>query len=339
MNEAPARPATSSRESRTAFRRSLHRLVCCTAVLPSLVSIVACLDPVAVSPENDVARSMVLAKSSLQPRSTDDALLALAARIPGFAGLWRDEARLHVALTDARDSLQASSVLKANTQEWGTVDALVFHDAEFTFTELYEWRNRLLRVPNLPGIVYLDADERQNRVVIGVASSSEVGALRSAVALFMPGEALAIRVVPGVELLSTLRDSLRPVEGGAVVVLDRNQTGWWCTIGFNVSMPEDTTWHALTNSHCGDFGAFDVANPTKMHQNVVWGQGTMIATEVADPPYQSGAWDCPSGRKCRYSETALYRYTSNVLSAGFQVYRTTSVVLRAKWMDRLPSMR
>src|SRR5579864_6988906 len=98
------------------------------------------------------------------PGSADDELVQMGRAIPGFGGMFYDaQGYPNVYLRDpeAKASLTA---LKSLGQ--GAVRVL---RGDYDFAQLVEWKETL--VPALlgqPGVVFIDADESRNRVVVGV---------------------------------------------------------------------------------------------------------------------------------------------------------------------------
>jgi secreted trypsin-like serine protease len=91
-----------------------------------------------------------------------------------------------------------------------------------------------------------------------------------------------------------LTDDIRPQPAG--VEVDASPSGA-CTLGFNVYFEAGDGF--ITCAHCTSVrGQVD-------GDYMGWG------VEVRDAPYWTGG-DCPSGRWCRYSDSALFHYASVV---------------------------
>ena len=180
---------------------------------------------------------------------------------------------------------------------------------DYEFARLVAWK-RALRPALLgrPGVVFLDADEAANRVVVGIARGADREALAARLAVVgVPRaavvfrEARPFRAVAGPAsdekrkpvITATLRDGFRPVPAGV-------QIGGGCTLGFNAWLGD--TFGFVLNSHCT--GARDVVEGTRFYQG---DPDDLIATEIADPPTFTTA-PCAAGRKCRYSDSAFARY-------------------------------
>ena len=176
-------------------------------LLPSWTALSFCLA---------VAGSAVAAPA-LHPgpvRSVDGELVEIGHVIAGFGGLYYDESgRPNVYLLDPEGA--GSTALKSLGAE------TVVHRGDYEFERLLEWRLTLRPILALPGVVFLDADEAKNRVVIGLDSSSPDKNLdrerleRGLLATAVPRQAVLVEEAGRVELLVGLRDKLRPAPGGA----------------------------------------------------------------------------------------------------------------------------
>ena len=159
----------------------------------------------------------------------------------------------------------------------------------------------------LPGAVYADHDEAVGRLVFGVENAASVTGVRNALArLGISGDEAEIRITPPIRQMATLRDVFRPTVAGIQIHFGN----YLCTMGFNVTHSSgDRSF--ITNSHCTNTqGGVEGTTYTQPLSSV---DGTIIATEVADPTYSRGG-TCPRGRKCRYSDAARARYASTVAS-------------------------
>jgi hypothetical protein len=229
--------------------------------------------------------------------------------IPGFGGLFYDAAGFaHVYLRDP----SAPAALKSLGGQ------VRVHRGDYELARLVEWK-RALRPALLgqPGVVFLDADEAANRVVVGIDSRGGADRERLAAALDARGvpraavvfrEARPFRAFAGPAAgkkrpvpTATLRDGFRPVPGGV-------QLGGGCTLGFNAWLGD--AFGFVLNSHCT--GARDVVDGARYYQG---DRDDLIATEIADPPAFTTA-PCAAGRKCRYSDSAFARYDGDSTRLG-----------------------
>ncbi|MGH7606279.1 MAG: hypothetical protein ACREME_02985, partial [Gemmatimonadales bacterium] len=129
----------------------------------------------------------------------------LSNAVPEFAGyLADDNGALVILVTDLTKSLDAITavaelarsrnlrlVLRAlNASPPRTLPA------DFTFTELKDWRERLTTIlDGAEGILLLDLDERANRILVGVAHKDLLSAVEGRVrALGVPTDAVVLQV-------------------------------------------------------------------------------------------------------------------------------------------------
>ncbi len=271
------------------------------------------------------------------PGSADDELVQMGRAIPGFGGMFYDaQGYPNVYLRDpeAKASLTA---LKSLGQ--GEVRVL---RGDYDFAQLVEWKETL--VPALlgqPGVVFIDADESRNRVVVGVdaaqVKSLDTGRLDKSLAVKgVPRAAVLYQPVPAIhELVKTMdltaddpakrgaatasiQSSIRPVPGAVQIIFIALPNAFGCTIGFNAYL--GSAFGFVTNSHCTkNRGTVD---GTQYSQgNDVF--GPIVATEIADPAYFTGD-PCPSGYQCRYSDSSFAQYSTTSLGSFRQIARPTS---------------
>lgn len=239
----------------------------------------------------------------------DGELLRMADAIPGFGGLFYDRAGFAtVYLTDPSSQAGALTAL-------GEVRIL---RGDYDFRQLDQWRAALRGILTLPGVVQLDVDETRNRVKIGVDRTQATRALDAVAseikALGVPRAAVVIEPVAPLRQLATLQDRERPVRGGM-------QIAWLnslCTLGFNANRG---VAGFVTNSHCS--GQQGGVQSTIYFQNVN-ASGNRIGVETADPLYFSGGF-CPSGRICRYSDSAFAAYDTPSLQGMGKIARPSAV--------------
>ena len=170
-------------------------------------------------------------------------------------------------------------------------------------------------VLSLPGAVFVDHDEVNNRLVFGVENAGATrGVLNALSRIGVPASAVNVQVTEPIYQLATLRDRFRPTQGGIQIHFGQ----FLCTLGFNVSHSGGRSF--ITNSHCTNKQGG--TEGTQYRQPLSTVDPTVIATEAADPRYfRRGA--CPRGRQCRYSDAARALYTSSVPSNRGEIARTT----------------
>ncbi len=254
----------------------------------------------------------------------------LVRSIPGFGGLYLDE-----------DGVPTINVL--NIDDVGDADLAVLgylgrigsdalrqvrvRQAEFTIPQLDEWFQATSpAVLGVDGSVFVDLDERANRLTIGVEDAGMIDRARQiAGQLGVPDDALQIVLADPILPMNSLRDRHRPVVGG----LQINFPGFLCTLGFNAvaeadggggggggkgksgqsspaAEPQAVENSFITNSHCTNTqgGVED----TPYWQPLESVDPVQIGTEVEDPSYKRNLDGCPKGRVCRFSDAARARY-------------------------------
>ncbi|HSJ62642.1 MAG TPA: hypothetical protein VK922_01930 [Gemmatimonadaceae bacterium] len=182
--------------------------------------------------------------------------------------------------------------------------------------QMAAWFNRATpEVLALPGAVFVDHDEASGRLLVGVANAAAIRGVQSSMTrLGIPGTAYAVQVTEPIYQLATLRDVFRPTQGGIQIHFSQ----YVCTLGFNVTHSAGRSF--ITNSHCT--ARQGGTEGTVYYQPASNVDGTVIATEAADPEYFKGGI-CPRGKKCRYSDAARALYSSNTASTRGAIAKTT----------------
>jgi hypothetical protein len=245
-----------------------------------------------------------------QPTSIEDDFASVERDVPGFAGFYiNDDGVLVARLKDmgqeanARARLRALALAYSGTAVSAPTEEVIVLGAEYAFSELRRWRDVMRPLIGIPGVVGLDADERRNRVWIGVASDKmRADLLSKAEGLGIPSAALVVDESPPVPALATLRDSIRPLPGGMQIDPDAVT---WCTQTVNGLDPSYGSGF-FSCSHCtADMGVVD---STKVYQPHTDGTGEYIGLEVRDAPLFTGD-PCPTGRRCAWADVAYFQHT------------------------------
>jgi hypothetical protein len=159
----------------------------------------------------------------------------------------------------------------------------------------------LLPLFELAGVVFTDADETSDRLVVGVLDRHVEGLVRARLrVLGVSSQSVDVVETEPILRVATLRDKVRPVVGGLQIGFSQ----FLCSLGFNA-------WRAgvegyVTASHCSDRqGEVD---GTLYYQPLNQMADEFIGTEIADPPFFRNLFflnadGCPLGRKCRYSDS------------------------------------
>ena len=231
--------------------------------------------------------------------------LALGRAIPSFGGLFLDASGAPtVYLTDPGSRGAVASALSSFLRERGfsAADLRVVR-GDYGYVQLDRWFNRLSpEAMAVEGAVFIDLDEANNRVLVGVENPAAAASVRDIAARFgLPGEAVVVRETEPIHLAATLRDVFRPTQAGIQIHFGQ----YVCTMGFNVDHSGGRSF--ITNSHC--------TNTQGGTEGTVYYQPTStlapssIATEADDPVYFKGGV-CPRGKKCRYSDASRALYQS-----------------------------
>lgn len=263
--------------------------------------------------------------------NTDEALLQLEALMPHLGGFYLGEdGTAHVLLTDEAsegERLTARSIGDnfANQRSFAAGQRrrpapTELKPARFRFSELVHMRTYATDVLNLEDVQSLDADERVNRVSVGVLSEKGAGRVRAYWAqLGLPPESLEVFVQPRIKALATLNDEVRPVPGG-YAIRNGNFNYTICTLGYPVYSSILGMFGFITNSHC--------TNVSGGVENTSFFQGGpfAFATEYLDPIFQTSSSipGCPSGQSCRRSDSAFAGDTNYPVGALGKIAQTVN---------------
>jgi hypothetical protein len=289
-----------------------QRTVLFASLVAGTVLFNACSDTTQPAPASDD-------KAGFGPLQQPDDPVTLVRNVPGFGGFFFDRDGVPtVYLRDVAARAQVERALGPWLAAQGIRAAtLRVRRADYDWASLERWQGRAAsQVLAMRGAVWVDADEARNRVAIGVERGTPAAQVQSAVArLGVPSGAVIVEEVEPVRLAATLRDRIRPVRGAVQI----NFPGFLCTLGFNATRSGQRSF--ITNSHCTNVQGGTEATPYWQPTQGV--SPTQIATEVADPAYTTGG-GCPSGRRCRRSDSSRARYASGTSSTLGAIARTNS---------------
>jgi hypothetical protein len=167
--------------------------------------------------------------------------------------------------------------------------------------DLEALNQRLLSLFELNGVVYTDADETSDRLVVGVSNRGiETSVMARLAALGVPAELVDVVQAPEIHQVDSLQTGVfRPVLAGVQI----HFSNYLCSVGFNAV--RNGVQGFVTASHCTtQQGGVE---GTEYYQPLSSTAPTSIGTEIADPDYKRGG-GCPIGRVCRYSDSAFVRY-------------------------------
>ncbi len=289
------------------------------------------------------------ASSASVERGLDAAFARLAREIPGFGGMFYDEAgNLNVYMTGpqrrefATDAVlegRLSSRLQAAGFDVTAGRGILIREGRYDFAQLHEWHQRLLPLFHLvPGVIFTDADERANRLRIGVEEGVSAAAVEQAISsLGIPTEAVILEtaepvMIPeGVVPMSnhTLRDRVRPVAAGLQIAFERPGEGFFaCTMGFTIRAAGvrpprgvQNTGFLTGSSACTpqiavvDFAEYWQPSPSVANRFIGW--------EAFDPDFHRAGGHCAATwDRCRWSNVAGVAFAAGVSVDFGHVYRT-----------------
>ena len=232
----------------------------------------------------------------------DDELARVArAEVPGFAGFYlRDDGTPVVRLVDpsqrgAAQRYLAQELVRARRgRHAGAPTQPVFVQAAYDFAQLKEWSEQLHPMLQRGDVFLIDVDEVENRVLLGVADATAIGAVRAEAArLGIPAGAVHARTQPRPEARATVRDRFNPFVGGIQIAFG----SYVCTAGFNAKRSSGSPVF-VTNAHCttSQYATDGVA----IYQHTI-ASGNHVGNEVAD----RGMYACAgSGTWCRRADAA-----------------------------------
>jgi hypothetical protein len=240
--------------------------------------------------------------------TADDRFAAVARQVPDFGGMFFDQdGTLQVYMLGQKGPANEALIASLDdviTREIGRGERLSGRgievlEAQYSFLDLYRWQQQMSpEMLALPDVVFTDIDEMTNRLRIGITDSpGRAEAVEEYLSkLGVPREAVLISETK--EVWPELRSRRRPLRGG----LQINFGGFLCTLGF-VATRQGTTGF-VTNSHCTNTQGG--VEGTVYHQPSASGTTNRIGQEIADPTYFTGG-SCPSGRRCRFSDSSFAR--------------------------------
>jgi hypothetical protein len=254
-----------------------------------------------------------------EPKTLDDLFETLARDIPGFGGMFYDEAgNLNVYLLDTSQRALAqtaiSSVIGAQRVPKTGVRAL---PGRYGFSDLKSWHDRMLSLLEIPGVVFTDVDEKGNRLSVGVENAEMVSAVEQELErLGIPRPAVAIEETEPIVFAATLRDWNRPLQGGLQIAFST----YLCTLSFNAMRADAAGF--VTNSHCTSTQGG--VEGTVYHQPTIVDGVNRIGVETVDPDYFAGG-ACPVDKVCRYSDSAFAQRDIGVAAGLGLLERTTGL--------------
>lgn len=239
-------------------------------LLAGMTALAACDDTTPAPLEPNGPAGMSAAPQSI--RGEEAELFDLAQKIPGFGGYFfdangdavvylQDPSRRTAAVTALEPILRRPRGRRAKANP----DVIV-RQGQYAFMQIAAWRDQAVdEVLNISGSVWVDADEMQNRLAIGVADArARVAVERRLAELGIPGGAVTISesdtamVEPVMSVESeaslsvpgTLRDQNGPIRGGMMLIYRNWGDGKLkaCTVAFATVYEGSPA--GVSNSHC-----------------------------------------------------------------------------------------
>jgi hypothetical protein len=271
-----------------------------------------------------------LSSSAVSQDPTPDPM-DVAKVVPGFGGYFLDNGVPTVYLTDPSRRPEAEAALAGFLADRGFSAAdLRVKQASFDWLQLDAWHEKAWpQALAVAGAVYTDIDDGNNRLRFGGVDAAAVQGIAAVLAgLGIPSAAAIVQQTAPIERMHTLRDRVRPVDGGYQInffATPASPVAFLCTLGFNVVKNGVNSF--ITNSHCtnhqgGTTPGTDYYQPTR---GLVVNPNNFIGFEVEDPEYE--VVNCTVEEllpaQCRYSDASRAEYAAGV---PFQLGRIARTV-------------
>lgn len=271
--------------------------------------------PGAASPAS--TPSMSVAPQATAHGSVDQHAIGQA--VPEFGGFFLEHGTPIVYLTDVSRRDAVAPRLAGFLQAHGLSTAdLEVRKGRFGYRQLEGFLPRAEDVLFAhAGAVFADVDEAHDRVTLG-AEASAVQGIRTAVdRLGFPDGAVEVVAAKPIVEVQTLQDRFDPVPGGVQI----HFSNFLCSIGVIAQRAGQLGF--VTASHCTDTQGG--VEGTQYFQPLSSTDGTVIATEVADPTYFTSRDDsrCPRGGHCRFSDASFAASTGARSFALGEIAHTT----------------
>jgi len=176
------------------------------------------------------------------PGSIDAVFLEVNGDVPGFAGMIIEDGKPVLLLVEGSRAEQALAALQGRLPDRSlSAGEVTWRQAQYEWREMARWHAAVLPMLTRREVVFSDADEALNRIVLGVVEgTNEEAVLEEAVRRGVPREAVVVKTTERPVPLQTLEDRIRPTRGGLRV---NDGVPWGCTLGFNVNWGGDANVH------------------------------------------------------------------------------------------------
>ncbi|TDI87126.1 MAG: DUF11 domain-containing protein [Chloroflexi bacterium] len=184
--------------------------------------------------------------------------------------------------------------------------------------QLEEQKVRARPVFEIEGVVFTDADETRNLLVVGVVNKGLAKAVEQRLKqLGIPLSSVEIVETKPIVFVTTLQDN-GPPEGGLQIAFVDGGLAYLCTLGFNAVRAGVKGF--VVNSHCTT-DQFKV-DGTNHYQPWLSPSTNLIGNEIADP----SSFKCNvKGKKCRYSDAAYDQLADKVQVTLGSIAKPTGV--------------
>jgi hypothetical protein len=285
-----------------------RKMIVSVVVLCALLAVSFTGDTAKVAMSTGKSNPVVSAAPAQAPgtESLDEQFAAIARQVPGFGGMFFDQdgtmqvymvghkGPANEALTALLDDVLAREIGGGERLSRSGMEIL---EAEYNFADLHQWHQQMSpEVLDIPGVVYTDNNERENRLQIGITNSPGTAEAVEGALSKLGIPRAAVNIIETKEINLHLRNRRRPLRGG----LQINFGNFLCTLGF-IAVRNGVNGY-VTNSHCTTTQG-GVQN-TVEHQPIASGTTNRVGIEIADPTYFSGS-GCPAGRVCRRSDSSF----------------------------------
>jgi hypothetical protein len=229
----------------------------------------------------------------------DTQLVAAMKDVPEFGGAYVGaDGALHVWLTKPT-TVGAERARSA----FARATTVVVHRADYTFTQLKAWHDRLAGLLGKSGVTLTDVDDRNNRLTVGIEDPAATGGRVKASLARLGIPLAAVDIVTATPVTPTLRDRTRPLRGGVLTQYAATNATGQCTLGLPAI--RGGVFGFVTNSHCSAVRS-QVDNGLYWQASREAGNNDLVGAEMVDPPFKTGG-TCPAGQRCRLSDTNFVR--------------------------------